>query len=126
VFDAIGGVVVPVRNIDDAFEFYHNRLGLTPIGIAPGKWAGFRVGEKDVWLEASTNQLPLKTGGDGGMFFVVTDIDSAAARLAERGVQPDGQGVELPSGAKQLPYRDPDGNMFLLYESPPKSNGHVS
>ncbi len=121
MFDTIGGMIVPVTNVENACRFYGGRLELPFIGMIEKKWAGFRVGEKDVWLIQTTPEFPVKPGGDTALYFQVADAEAAVEQLQEIGVSPSGPGVELPTGARQVPYRDPDGNLFVVYESPARA-----
>lgn len=121
MFDTIGGMIIPVTSVEEACRFYGGRLELPFIGMIEKKWAGFRVGEKEVWLIQTTPEFPVKPGGDVALFFPVLDIDAAIEHLEAVGVSPAGPGVELPTGARKVPYRDPDGNLFVVYESPARA-----
>ena len=76
MFDTIGGMIIPVTSVEEACRFYGGRLELPFIGMIEKKWAGFRVGEKEVWLIQTTPEFPVKPGGDTALFFPVVNSEN--------------------------------------------------
>jgi len=116
-------VVVPVRDVDAAKEFYRGKLGfrldadsepspslrvvhMTP----PGSACSVVIGPV------------LITGTDGpraapSLQLVVTDLDAARAELAGRGVAvSDIQVLDPRDGGRFVFFSDPDGNNWAVQE----------
>ena len=127
-------IPVPVTDVDRAKRFYNEQLGfsvdlddqpnettrlvqLTP----PGSACSIMVG---------TGIVASAPGSLQGVQIVVSDIDAARAELVERGVEctpiqhfdgagwADGQGGDWNSFVS---FNDPDGNGWVLQESPARS-----
>jgi catechol 2,3-dioxygenase-like lactoylglutathione lyase family enzyme len=116
-------VVVPVTDIDRAKDFYVGKLGFrldadtlpTPAMrvvhmTPPGSACSVVVGPTVVSADADQ--------GPGASFqLVVTDIEAARARLAERGVEVSPVQVLDPrDGGKYVFFCDPDGNNWAVQE----------
>jgi predicted enzyme related to lactoylglutathione lyase len=108
--------------MDTMFEFYRDKLGLPPLGRNGDVWAGFRVGDQDIWLTPGLPEFPQRPGSDGGLVFKVSDIQATVEQLEQRGISPAGKGMLFPTGARQIPYRDPEGNYFAVLQ-PAQANG---
>jgi len=118
MFDQITGVQIPVSDVKRSYDFYKDTLGLRPLALVERHWAGFRLGEKDIWLVQAGDDYPMRPGGDNGVVFTVFDLDATAEALGQRGLKPTDAGLRFPNGARQLPYRDPDGNVFVVHQGP--------
>jgi len=122
MFDLISGVQIPVQDVRRAYDFYKDTLNLHPLAFIEERWAGFRVGERDIWLVQAGDDYPMRPGGDTGVVFTVFDLDAAEHSLRNKGLEPVDKGLRFPSGARQLPYRDPDGNVFVVHQGPSPRN----
>ena len=124
-------VQVPVSDVDRAKAFYADRAGfvvdhdssfgdmrvvqLTPPGSACSIVIGTGLAEMD------PGQLQ-------GLQLVVTDIEVARARLAERGVDVSDVrylGPEDADGAKFVFFEDPDGNGWGVQEWRGRTTGGI-
>jgi catechol 2,3-dioxygenase-like lactoylglutathione lyase family enzyme len=116
-------VVVPVTDIDRAKDFYVGKLGFrldadtepTPAMrvvhmTPPGSACSVVIGPTVVSADADR--------GPGASFqLVVTDIEAARARLAERGVEVSPVQILDPrDGGKFVFLSDPDGNNWAVQE----------
>ena len=118
-------VPVPVSDVDRAKAFYlqagfgnlHDTqvsdtmrvVQFTPPGSACAIVFGTGMGEI----------TEMKPGSVKGLHLVVADIEEARADLVGRGVDV-GDVMDL-GGVKYVRFADPDGNVWLLQEWPPKS-----
>ena len=121
MFDAMAGVMYAVSDMDASVDFYSKKMGFErPIGGSDENFAGFHIGEKDLWLvsQKAPGEWNLKPGGDAGLFLMVRDIEGTLEELAARGVAIEGPIIDAPSSAKFAHVRDPDGNLIGLFESP--------
>ena len=116
-------IVVPVTDIDQAKQFYLDKIGfkldadiqpaenfrvvhMTPPGSACSVVVGPAVVSPGTDLDASAR-----------MQLVVTDIDAARAELSGRGVQvSDVQVMDTRDGGKFFFFTDPDGNNWAVQE----------
>jgi predicted enzyme related to lactoylglutathione lyase len=118
-------VPIPVSDVDRARDFYVEKAGfklevdvrptdtmrvvqLTPPGSACSIVFGTGMGE-------ITDMQP---GSVKGLHLVVADIGEAREALVKRGLEV----AEIwdVGGVKYAGFSDPDGNMWLLQEFPPK------
>ena len=110
---AVHHVSINVRNVDEALEFYVNRLGLTPRGDRPD------FGFAGAWLDAGGQQVHLIEGDPPaalGQHFAlqVDDLDAAIADLRSQGIKTtDASGVGT---GRQAFVSDPSGNGIELHE----------
>ena len=114
---------LPVSDVDDAIDFYVNRVGFhLDHDIEPGP--GMRVAQMTPSGSPASvvigRGLPLgDPGTTKGMQLVVEDIDAARAELAAAGVEiTDVQqlGPEGSPGSRFAFFSDPDGNGWSLQE----------
>jgi catechol 2,3-dioxygenase-like lactoylglutathione lyase family enzyme len=114
---------VPVSDVDQAIDFYVNRVGFhLDHDIEPGP--GMRVAQMTPPGSPTSvvigRGLPLgDPGTTKGMQLVVEDIDVARAELAGQGVDiTDVQqlGPEGAPGSRFAFFNDPDGNGWSLQE----------
>ena len=114
---------LPVSDVDDAIDFYVNRVGFHfDHDIEPGP--GMRVAQMTPPGSPTSvvigRGLPLgDPGTTKGMQLVVEDIDAARAELAGKAVEiTDVQqlGPEGSPGSRFAFFSDPDGNGWSLQE----------
>jgi predicted enzyme related to lactoylglutathione lyase len=106
-------VLVLVRDLARAQEFYGGMLGLERSPSSGDRWVEYETGN----LTLSLTQ-PETVGREfqavPGIALRVPDVDEARERLA-------GQGVEFPMGTidsgvcHMAPFTDPDGNGLILH-----------
>jgi catechol 2,3-dioxygenase-like lactoylglutathione lyase family enzyme len=124
LFIQAGAFSIPVRNFDQCLEFYSVALGIPVAAVLDDKSAAWlRVSlDTDLWLlaENAFNQT-LRPGSDAGPVFVVADLESIVNTLADKGILPAGTVVEWPDGSRHVTYRDPDGNLFTMFEQAQRS-----
>lgn len=116
-------IPIPVSDVDRAKAFYANQVGfsvdhdhavsadlrfvqLTP----PGSACSIAIG---------TGVATTAPGSAQGMLLVVSDIDSARAELAARGVEIS-EARQEAWGARHAYFQDPDGNSWQLQEPRPQ------
>ncbi len=114
-------VPVPVADIDQAKDFYANRVGF-PIDhdVQPGE--GMRVVQLtpegsacSIVLGEGLAGLSAEPGSVRGLHLVVDDIDAVREQLVERGVGV-GEIADLGGGVRMAGFADPDGNTWALQE----------
>jgi catechol 2,3-dioxygenase-like lactoylglutathione lyase family enzyme len=119
IFTQACAVTVPVRNFDKCVEFYTEALGVPVATILEDKsCALLRTSlDMDLWLldEKAFGQK-LRAGNDAGPVFVCPDLEKVVNGLGTKGIKPLGGLIVWPDGSRHVNYRDPDGNLFTLYE----------
>ena len=107
-------VSVPVTDIERSTRFYADTLGLPQIGH--GAWPEFQLGENvSLYLLDPTNIGQQSTAPHTSAIALrVPDVTEAKRALEERGVQFDGDVFDT-GVCHMAPFRDPDGNAFLLH-----------
>jgi catechol 2,3-dioxygenase-like lactoylglutathione lyase family enzyme len=124
-------VVVPVSDVDRAKRFYSEQVGFV-VDVDHRVGETFRVVQLtppgsgcSVTIGTGLNDMP--PGSLKGLQLVVSDIETARAALAERGVevsgikhfengiQADGRGEDWNSF---IFFSDPDGNSWAVQERP--------
>ena len=113
-----------VHSVDDAVEFYCDRLGFeVAVPRAPG-FAGLTNGDLRLLLHepgaggagiAGGSPSP---GGWNRFQVAVNDLDGSVRRLAEEGVVFRGEVVSGPGG-RQILVEDPSGNVVEIFEPAP-------
>jgi catechol 2,3-dioxygenase-like lactoylglutathione lyase family enzyme len=115
-------VPVPVADVDRAKAFYEQAGFDLNVDVEPRE--GMRVvqytppgsGCSIVFGTGMSEISDMEPGSVKGLHLVVGDIDEARSELDGRGVEV-GE-VEDMQGVKYVPFRDPDGNLWLLQEFP--------
>jgi predicted enzyme related to lactoylglutathione lyase len=112
----VGTAVVwlPVRDIDQAVDFYVGTLGLEQ-RQKESKWAQLDANGLGIGLNA--NESPSGDGGAVIAFQTEGDLEDAVQRLQGQGVEFPGEISEHPWG-RVASFKDPDGNDLQLYEPP--------
>jgi len=123
-------VVVPVADVDRAKAFYLDQVGFDLL-IDHRAGEDFRVVQLTPHGSACSIALMRNAEAPGtlrGLHLVVTDIDAAAAELADRGVATSSvyhfeEGGQVPGHdparadyGSFLDFSDPDGNSWLIQE----------
>jgi catechol 2,3-dioxygenase-like lactoylglutathione lyase family enzyme len=91
--------------------WYTKVLGLTPYFDQPF-YVGFNVGGFELGL------LPDATQNTAGVYWGVTGIDAAYARLLELGATPRTEVTDVGDGIRAGDVLDPFGNVFGIIENP--------
>jgi predicted enzyme related to lactoylglutathione lyase len=113
----IAFVSYPVANLDRAVEFYQKVLGIEPL-FHREDWAEFKLEGQRFALKKET----LLQKRDGAtVYFMAKPIQKFIDRLEGFGAKILGS-VETHSYGKLARFKDPEGNIFGLYEPPIISN----
>jgi predicted enzyme related to lactoylglutathione lyase len=115
-------VPVPVTDVDRAKAFYEQAGFELNIDVEPME--GMRVIQftppgsacSIVFGTGMREITDMEPGSVKGLHLVVADIEDTREQLADRGV--DVGAVEDMQGVKYVPFRDPDGNLWLLQQFP--------
>jgi lactoylglutathione lyase len=109
-----------VEDFPGCFRFLRDSLGLEPSsGAEDEAYASFAAGEGTIALFRRSGQadvVDLRPAGDSALVVLdVDDVDAEAARLGELVV---GGPVSQPEWGGRVAYvRDPDGNLFELFQA---------
>jgi predicted enzyme related to lactoylglutathione lyase len=114
-----GNATVFVSNMDAAVTFYSETLGLKLTNRFGDFWATVQAGDLTIGLHPLSASYPAP--GTPGAIVVGLELDepiqSAVARLADKGVRMTGPVIEDTAG-KFIDLADPDGNRIYLWEMP--------
>ena len=111
-----------VDDFPGCFRFLRDALGLAcSFGAEDEDYASFSAGEGTIALFRRGGQagvVPLRAPGDSALVVLeVEDVDAEAARLGDLVVEGP---VSQPEWGGRVAYlRDPDGNLFELFQSVP-------
>lgn len=75
-------------------------------------WTPFTVGDAVVALHGADSLPPASRVA---VSLVVEDLDDFVEELTGHGLEPDGDVIDQPFG-RQVPYRDPTGNVVMVNE----------
>jgi catechol 2,3-dioxygenase-like lactoylglutathione lyase family enzyme len=103
-------VVVYVRDMERATDFYRDTLGLE-LDFESEAWTTFQTGACTLALHATETREP--GTGEPDPTFLVADADAERARLAGAGVAVS-EIREPVAGTRVFDARDPDGNRFSV------------
>ena len=115
--------IIWTSQIAAAKAFYQNVLGLPLRGKSDGALV-FEVGGGNLRVAPVPSTVPSEHTVLG---FAVDDVDSAIARLRERGVaferfeefpHDENGALTSPDGARVAWFRDPDGNLLSVVQFP--------
>lgn len=117
---AIGQIAYKVRDVEQATEFFRDKLGATYLFGFPGM-AFFDCGGVRLYLGRPEGEMSAE---NSILYFRVDDIESAAAVLRERGVS----FVEEPRKVHEDErhelwigfFKDPEDNLLALMSEVPK------
>ncbi len=110
---------IPVRNLEEARQFYEDVLGLTPTRLSEMDIT-FRSG--DALFAIYPTELAGKAEHTLGTF-LVEDVDAAVSELRSRGItfeEYDFPGLKTVNGIAQVGpdrvawFKDPDGNLLSV------------
>ena len=112
----IGAVGIPVRDQDQAVEFFTGTLGFE-------KRLDARMGESFRWVTvaapgASTSVALIASpnaGAETGIRFLVPDAEAEHAAMAERGIEVE-ELLRWPGVPPMFKFKDTDGNTFEIVE----------
>jgi catechol 2,3-dioxygenase-like lactoylglutathione lyase family enzyme len=114
----VAGVIIWTGNFPAMLRFYRDVLGLTPHSVKPAfvnfAWGSFRLSVAAHSEVHGTARDPLRIMVN----FAVADIDAAAARLRQAGVEFIRPPEPEEWGGRVATFRDPDGNTLQLLELP--------
>ena len=113
-----------VDDVDEAVDFYRDRLDFTVKMHNPSKFAALSRGDLDLFINAPGAGSAGKAGGDpkpGGWnrFQIETrDLDGLVAELRKAGATFRGDTAEA-GPRRQILLEDPSGNVVELFEHAP-------
>lgn len=115
---AIKFVSVPVRNQDQALEFYTTKLGFKVFTDAPfdgtQRWIELGIPRADTKLVLFTAQGQEKMiGGIMNITFVADDVEATAREMKAKGVEFVQEPQKADWGTAAI-FKDLDGNQFVL------------
>lgn len=112
-----------VRDMDAAYDFYVNKLGLAVKDDQPmsdgGRWLEFAPPGEETRIAVTRPQPTQQSASVGGftsIVFSTDDIQATYHELTARGVHFVAKPARQIWGAVQAQFADPDGNIFLLVE----------
>ena len=106
-----------VKDLDKSIAWFQEMLGFELVfRVDEAQWAELASPTKDVTIGLGANQ---EVNGRGGTtpVFGVKDIAQARAELEGKGVEFDGDTVEIEGMVKLATFFDPDGNTYMFAES---------
>jgi predicted enzyme related to lactoylglutathione lyase len=110
----IAFISYPVTDLDRAVEFYQKVLGIEPL-FHREDWAEFKIEGQRFALKKESNP---QTGG-ATVYFMAKPLQNYIDHLERFGAKILGS-VETHSYGKLAHFKDPEGNIFGLYEPPIK------
>ncbi len=109
-------VMIYVRDVPRALEFYVGVLGLTPIEVYPEGYARLRFPEGDATLALHSPEPGRSLNAAGiRIYFEVEDLDERCAELVKQGVVFKQMPADKPWGWRHAYLLDPDGHEVSLY-----------
>ena len=112
----IAFITYPAFDLDRAVEFYQKVLGIKPL-FHRNDWAEFKLEGQRFALQKVKS---LKTEHTGAiLYFRAQPIAENIERLKDMGAKSLGS-MEIHSYGKLARFKDPEGNIFGLYEPPVK------
>ena len=112
----IAFITYPVFDLDRAVEFYQKVLGIKPL-FHRKDWAEFKLEGQRFALQKVKSSKAKYTGAI--LYFMAQPIDDNIERLKNIGAKSLGS-MEIHSYGKLAQFKDPEGNIFGLYEPPVK------
>ena len=111
----IGYVIVGVKSLEKAIEFYRDVMGFAFTYSEPEMhWASFKVGDMTFNLAEGAEDTHGSGERNTGIGFMVPDLDAAYADLSAKGVRFTMGPGKMPWGGSMAMFVDPDGNEFYL------------
>lgn len=129
----LNGIRLLVKDFDESFKFYSEKLGLKVTwGKIGGQYASFDIGigpdslaifPSDFMAEAIGNSelsLPTDCREKTVITLFVEDVDKSYSELSSRGVQFINKPMDMPGwGSRVVHMRDNEGNLIELYATIP-------
>ena len=112
----IAFITYPVFDLDRAVEFYQKVLGIKPL-FRRKDWAEFKLEGQRFALQKVKSSKTEHTGAI--LYFMAQPIVDNIERLQDIGAKSLGS-IEIHSYGKLARFKDPEGNIFGLYEPPLK------
>ncbi len=110
----IAFVAIAVTDSERARKFYEEALELKPgMRAMEGAWGEYEVGNTTIGVGCHPDWKPSRDGTSVAL--EVENIDTAIAKLKERGVAFDMEKMETPV-CWMAQFRDPDGNKLLVHQ----------
>jgi catechol 2,3-dioxygenase-like lactoylglutathione lyase family enzyme len=109
-------VSVPVTDLERSTAWYRDTLGLEQTG--QGQWPEFRLGENVFLYLLDPTNIGQEFQGPhtAGIALRVADVAEVKGELEEKGVVFDGDVFDT-GVCHMAPFRDPDGNAFILHRN---------
>ena len=109
-------VSVPVTDLERSTAWYRDTLGLEQTG--EGQWPEFRLGENVFLYLLDPTNIGQEFRGPhtSAIALRVPDVAATKAELEGKGVEFDGDVFDT-GVCHMAPFRDPDGNAFLLHRN---------
>jgi catechol 2,3-dioxygenase-like lactoylglutathione lyase family enzyme len=107
-------VSVPVQDLERSAAWYRDTLGLEQTGF--GQWPEFRLGENAFLYLLDPRNIGQEFRGPhtSAIALRVPDVPETKRELEAKGVAFDGDVFDT-GVCHMAPFRDPDGNAFLLH-----------
>ena len=112
----IAFITYPACDLDRAVEFYQKVLGIKPL-FHRKDWAEFKLEGQRFALQKVKSSKTEHTGAI--LYFMAQPIADNIKRLKDMGAKSLGS-MEIHSYGKLARFKDPEGNIFGLYEPPVK------
>jgi predicted enzyme related to lactoylglutathione lyase len=111
-------VSIPVRNQDQALEFYTKKLGLKVVTDAPfdekQRWIELAIPRAETKLVLWTGEgLDKMIGGFMNVAFCAEDVEATAKEMKAKGVEFVQEPKKADWGTAAI-FKDIDGNQFVL------------
>ena len=108
----------PVTDMERAVIFYKNLFRVDPV-FQQSDWAEFKIQGQRLALHLEHATTRSASTPCSALYFGATSIETSVENLKTRGISFDGPIQVFPYG-KLIHFKDPDGNLLGLYESPSK------
>ena len=112
----IAFITYPAFDLDRAVEFYQKVLGIKPL-FHTKDWAEFKLEGQRFALQKVKSSKAKYTGAI--LYFMAQPIVDNIERLKDMGAKSLGS-MEIHPYGKLARFKDPEGNIFGLYEPPIK------
>ena len=103
--------IIYTDSMEASIAWWSTVLGRTPDHTSD-MWTTWSVGDAIVAVHG-TDAVP--AGSRIQVSLVLTGLDDKVEELSAHGLEPAGDVIEQPFG-RQVPYRDPSGNLVMLNE----------
>jgi len=111
--------MIRVSNLDDAIEFYHEKLGL-PIALEAKKFNHAELGPREPLAKIGLHAIGEKKRRKKrtGIVLDTDDIYALYERLSVEGVRFTRRPTKMPWGGLVADFLDPDGNELEVVQDP--------